>query len=124
MALKQVRDRREMMAAKRWASERAEFANVHFRHLERGRYQDAAYIAEDFLGTAEPNRKQRTAQMLASQRAADAENLRLARDKHKKMQGGGSTRVEGGKVIVMGQPDIFRRLAEKHEAEMAAKGKR
>jgi hypothetical protein len=115
-----------MLAARRWAVERAEFANVNFREIDRthNRYQDAPFIAEDFLGTANPDRKTRTADMLAKRRAADMENVRLADKKRLSLVGGGSTRVENGIVIVSGVPDVFRELKEKHEAELAKRGKR
>ena len=107
-----------------WALERADWANVHIRARdEKGRYKDAPFIAEDFLGTG--NHEQRSAEMAESRSQVALENALLAQVKKDSiMKGGGSTRVEKGKVIVMGVPDIFRQLAEKHEAEQAARGKR
>lgn len=103
-----------------WAQERADFANVHFRHADKGQYQDAPFIADDYLGTG--NRKQRTADLMQSRRDAALETQRLAKLGKKKPEGGGNVRVVDGKVVMDGVPDIFRQLAEQHEAEIAARG--
>lgn len=55
--------------------------------------------------------------MMDSRRDAAAETARLAKVKRDSKMGGGSARVENGKVIVMGIPDIFARLKEEHEAK-------
>jgi len=111
-----------MVEARRWASERAEFANVHFRHISKGEFLDAPWIAEDFLGLAD--REKRTAEFKLSRRVAQEENLRTIREALHKPQGGGSTSIVNGQVIADGQPNVFARLAEKHEAEKASRGKR
>jgi hypothetical protein len=123
-ALKAIHEQRASREMRMWAWQRADWANVHFRQRdEKGRCKDAPFIAEDFLGTG--NHKQRSAEMVESRRQVALENARLAQIKRDSIiKGGGSTRVENGKVIVMGVPDIFRKLAEKHEAEKAARGKR
>jgi hypothetical protein len=119
-ALRAVHDRHHDATARRWAIERAAFANVHFRKVDGGQYQDAPFILDDFLGTGDHHG--RSLELQQSRREIAHENIRLAKLKrNSKLEGGGSSRIEKGKVIVTGMPDVFRQLQEKHDAEQAAK---
>lgn len=120
-ALKEVHDNRVSGELRRWAIERAQFANVHFRRVERGQYQDAPFVPEDFLGSGD--HAKRTAEMMQSRRAVAMETARLAKMRHGQKFNPAKIvempQIRDGKVVYSGEgvPDIFRKLAEQHEAK-------
>ena len=113
-SLVDVHRKRRHGEANRWAISHASFYNVHFRDKNA-----APWLPEDFLGTGD--HAKRTLEMQREKHEIAMENQRLAQIKRGTvLAGGGSTRVVDGVVHVQGVPDMFRLLAEQHEAKLAA----